>query len=221
MQVIGNINGKEVPLKARAPDQYGIEMDKSKTGAYATRIIATDEYGNIGVGGDTVFASEEWIEPVWQRTQRDVERVTYLNRKISDGGGLYALSSEEQREWLVGLVGCLNYYDMNRIEIDTKWLSNMLHAYGYGPGSLQHKTDWVDTEFPYAAQMERIRSNIVKLTEYYHRQSTALPGSIENPGYMDINNVERVLLEMKEMIGRMEKSFRYCGTFFSGQEIVF
>jgi hypothetical protein len=81
--------------------------------------------------------------------------------------------------------------------------------------------DWLMTDFPYAMEMERIRSNIKALTLSYHAQDANLPDSLEKPDHRVINNLESILKLMKEMVHRMELGFRYSGTFHSGQEVAF
>lgn len=220
LKVTGYVNGEAIEFDARAPDEYEADTDRSGSGAYAAEIIAEDEYGNVSVERATAYTGDEWIEPIWYRTRQDVDRVWYLNNKIAKDG-MTSLTAQEQAAWLSGLLGCLNYFDLNRIEIDTRWLTKVLLDYGYSTGVTEIKTDWTMTDMTYEAELERVRSNVQRLIDGYHAQIAELPSSLQKPGWQDINAVERILYEMREMIGRMEQSFRYCGTFNCGQGVVF
>ena len=74
-------------------------------------------------------------------------------------------------------------------------------------------------DFPYITEIERTRSNILNLLNGYYTQETELPTSLTELTWRKLNAVEQNLKLMYEMIGRMEESFRYCGTFNSGQEV--
>ena len=135
-----------------------------------------------------------WIRPITDRTQADI-------------GGKTSKAY-------------LNSSDLNRIEQDTEYLSDVLDEYGYNQ-SLTHKTDWLMNDFPYSVEMERVRTNVLELLEVYHEQEAPLPETLEKLDWKKLNAVERNLKLMYEMIGRMEQSFRYCGTMSSGQDYAF
>ena len=40
----------------------------------------------------------------------------------------------------------LNYWDLNRIEMDTEYLADLLNGYGYNQ-NITHKTDWLMGRF--------------------------------------------------------------------------
>lgn len=188
--------------------------------SYEVGITAEDDHGNISSVHSTFYISGQWIEPVWQRTQADVDYALHLNNKIARNGWS-SLTPQEQSDWAAGLIGCLNYWDLNRIEMDSEFLSNLLYQYGYGFGGISAKTDWAMTDFPYSAEMERIRTNVQTLIDVYHEQGVPLPETLQNLDWRKLNDLENVLKLMKEMIHRMEQSFRYSGTFFCGQDYSF
>lgn len=160
-----------------------------------------------------------WITPITNRTRKDVERAKALNDKISEFGWS-RLTIDEQEEWARGLIGCLKCEDLNRIEQNSAYLSQVLYSYGYGFNDLVAHPDWQATDFPYSAEMERIRSNVQGLISAYYEQMVSLPSSLENPTHEVINDLESVIMLIKQMIGSMEQGFRYCGTFACGQEVV-
>ncbi|NLJ59299.1 MAG: hypothetical protein GX339_10710 [Tissierellia bacterium] len=218
LKVSGYVDGEPVYFEEPEPTKFEAEAEVEEKPSYEVEISAEDEHGNVGMVHSRYYMSGSWIEPVWQRTQADVDYALRLNNKIAKNGWS-SLTPQEQSDWAAGLIGCLNYWDLNRIEMDSEFLSNLLHQYGYGFGGLPVKTDWDMTDFPHSAEMERIRTNVQTLIDVYHEQDIPLPENLQNLDWRKLNDLENVLKLMKEMIHRMEQSFRYSGAFYCGQEV--
>ncbi len=217
--VTGYVDGEPVYFEEPKPTSFETTAVVEEKPSYEVGINAEDDHGNVSAVHSVFYVPGEWIEPVWLRAQADVDYAGQLNNKIKRTGW-NSLTRAEQTDWTTGLIGCLNYWDLNRIEQDTKYLSDLLSGYGYNQ-DLAFKMDWLMTDFPYALEMERIRSNIQALIDSYHAQSVLLPPTLEKPTYRTINDIENNLKQMKEMIQRMASGFRYSGTFQSGQEVAF
>ncbi len=130
-----------------------------------------------------------WITPIIDRTISDIQNMTQK--------------------------GHLNADDLNRIEGNAQYLHEVLLGYGYSQSPIT-KIDWVMTDFPYISEMERVRSNVAEIIRGYYSQNTEVPTSIESLTWQKLNDLERVLLQVKEMIGKMEQSFKYCGDAYCG-----
>lgn len=124
---------------------------------------------------------EEWIDPVTDRTQYDVDRArSYIN------------SMKGRYETLEGMKGCLNISDLNRIEGNIKYLSDILSL------SLTSK-EWTISEIPTSSDESRIIGNTSSLLSAI---------SLENPptipdnlySYSDFNEIEDILLTIYENI---------------------
>lgn len=217
--VTGYVDGDPVYFEEPELTKFKAAANVEEKSSYEIGINAEDDHGNINAVHSVFYVPGEWIEPVWKRTKADVDYAVQLSNKILETG-FSSLTSKEQADWTAGLIGCLSYWDLNRIEQNTKYLSDLLNSYGYNQ-DLTCKMDWLMTDFPYAMEMERIRSNIKALTHSYHAQDANLPDSLEKPDHRVINNLESILKLMKEMVHRMELGFRYSGTFHSGQEVAF
>lgn len=133
-----------------------------------------------------------WITPIIDRALSDIQNMTQK--------------------------GHLNAEDLNRIEGNTQYLHEVLLAYGYSQNPTT-KTDWVMSDFPYVDEMERVRLSVAEIISGYYSQTTTVPSSIESLTWQKLNDLENVLLQVKEMIARMEQSFRYSGTFNAGQGV--
>lgn len=167
LKVSGYVDGEPVYFEEPEPSRFEAEAEVDEKPSYEVEITAEDEHGNVGMVHSRYYMSGSWIEPIWQRTQADVDYALRLNNKIARNGWS-SLTPQEQSDWAAGLIGCLNYWDLNRIEMDSEFLSNLLYQYGYGFGEISAKTDWTMTDFPYSAEMERIRSNVQALIDVYH-----------------------------------------------------
>ena len=134
-----------------------------------------------------------WITPIIDRTISDIQNMTQK--------------------------GHLNAEDLNRIEGNTQYLHEVLLAHGYSQSPIT-KTNWVMVDFPYILMMEKVRANVQKIVSGYYAQPTQIPLSIEILTWQKLNDIEKALLETKEMISKMEESYRYAGTFYVGQEVI-
>ncbi len=193
--VTGYVDGEPIYFEEPEPTQYEATAEVEEKPQYEVGITATDEYENSTTVNQMLYIAGEWIEPITDRTLQDVRNKDSIR-------------------------AYLNYWDLNRVEMNTEYLADMLNGYGYNQ-SLSHKTDWLMSDFPYAVQMERVRTNVLKLIEVYHEQGVPLPATLQNLDWRKLNDLENILKLTKEMIHRMEQSFRYCGTFCSGQGVAF
>lgn len=146
----------------------------------------------------------QWIDPIFDRTQADVD---FAIRKIAewvatDGAMAYDLK------------GCVNVSDINRIEGNIAFLSEKLTELHYPPDTAI-KT-WSRSSMPTAQDIERILYNVKALiTAFYkHDDSPDVPSSLAR--YSDVNAVEENLHLIKYLLDIMVGSFRKSGTFQSG-----
>ena len=143
-----------------------------------------------------------WSEPIYDRTQADVDYAkSQLRDKIND----------------VDLKGSLNANDLNRIESNTRYLADSLIKLYYF-NNITTFTEWNMTTIPFLSHINRIINNINVLWEKYHKPPDAvdLPGTLLN--FEQVNNIEKNIHLIKEMLDDMISSFRECGTFNCGEE---
>ena len=112
------------------------------------------------------------------------------------------------------LKGCLNISDLTRIEDNVSYLADMLTQYRY-PIVVSSKK-WVKTDLPNANDMKRIAKNIRNIIDGFATplESVDIPETLVT--YQDINNLERNLYLLKEMLDAMESCFIPSGTYISG-----
>ena len=94
----------------------------------------------------------EWITPIYDRTETDV---TAAKIKIAEWIEMVTSGAEATTE---DLKGCINASDLNRIESNTKYLSETLTALGYS-STVTTKT-WARNSFPNVDDVRRIIANV-------------------------------------------------------------
>ena len=143
-----------------------------------------------------------WSEPIYDRTQADVD---------------YAKSQVRQGINDVDLRGSLNANDLNRIESNTRYLADELIKLYYF-NSMSTRATWTNVDIPFLSHINRIINNINVLWKKYYKppDATDLPNSLI--AFEQVNNIERNLYSIKEMLDDMISSFRECGTYNCGEE---
>lgn len=145
-----------------------------------------------------------FITPVYDRTANDVAYV--FTHQGSDAE----------------LKGALNVSDLNRIENNTEWLKQQLLIHGYHTDEMNIKTNWLNTDFIYLDDIDRIRQNVIELVDAYYdliASPTIMLGE-EPLIHTHINDVEKVIFDVNTILDRMISYFRISGTFVSGQGVI-
>ena len=108
------------------------------------------------------------------------------------------------------LKGCLNLSDLTRIEDNISYIAKRLISYRY-PIVVASK-EWVKTDLPNENDMKRIANNIKIICNGFVSPSekVAIPDTMLS--YQDINNLERNLYLLKELLDLMIASFIKSGT---------
>ena len=148
----------------------------------------------------------EWINPVFDRTQADVD---FAISKIAEWRNSTADGEYE-------LKGCLNVSDINRIEKDIQYLSDNLSELCYFPHA--DTRVWDNKGLPDTDDISRIIGNVRKIISAFCQYDTApaLPETMLT--YEQINDIEENLYLIKELLDDMIRRFRECGTFECEEE---
>ena len=153
-----------------------------------------------------------WIVPVVDRTLRDVQdalaQIEAWRTQVANG----------QTPTVTELKGCLNATDLNRIESNTRYISELLRRYGFQANVIT-KIDWTDESLPNTVDVNRIIDNIKEIRNKYYEPAgmPSLPQTMVN--FSDINAIEQSLLLFREMLLGMVRAFRRSGTFRCGGDL--
>ena len=143
----------------------------------------------------------EWISPVFDRTQSDVD---YAKAQIKSGENLSELK------------GCFNVTDINRIENNTRYIADRLNVLSYA-NTITTKV-WDIAGVPDVSEVARLINNVASLINAYYLPEGApsLPSTLLT--FEQVNSLEKILYMIKHLLDEEENQFRYSGTFNSGEE---
>lgn len=148
-----------------------------------------------------------WIEPIFDRTQEDVD---FAIKTITEW-----LKDNSQVPY--DLKGCLNVSDINRIENDIEYLSTRLNELYYINGASSRQWDIV--KLPTVGDTERILNNVRLIIEAYNKPDNAPDVPTNMMKYDNINDIEKNLYLIKEMLDIMISLFKSSGTFQCGSTV--
>lgn len=159
-------------------------------------------------------------DPLWasllitDRTSEDVARWKELHDK-----GWAAMTEAERAEWLGEMKGRYNYTDMNRVENVVSSLSERFIEAGYLPMPLTVKVDWNRWSAPTKADFQRYFGNVDVLRSLVAGYSTtpATPTIQEPFDYNKANDLEKILLDLDDILTKLPESWNYCGDIYCGE----
>ena len=153
-----------------------------------------------------------WITPVTNRTSQDVDNAKTYRTKLQNGD---TLTSDE---YAVLDKGCITHETLNRIENNQQVLKTLLNEAGYWSIPIQNKTNWTINDILHEEDWERIVQNetVLKNAFYIYTTTPTTPNYILY--YTNINDLEKILLDLNTMIYTMKTYYRECNTFECGED---
>jgi hypothetical protein len=144
----------------------------------------------------------EWKAPVFDRTQADVD---YAKQQLAK-----KLNTTEYK-------GCFNITDINRIENNTRYLADsLLNLYYFN--TLTTNSAWSRSGLPNQQNVDRIISNVNKIWAAWAKPKNALSLPTTLLTFEHVNNIEKNLYLLKEMLDNMVSSFKECGAYNCGED---
>lgn len=154
---------------------------------------------------------------IYDRTQTDVNTAGSIRAKyqaLRDWSGLTEAETAQLER------GTLTNVTLNRVANAVATLTSALNVAGY-------TVETTSQSFSEADRLKRSEystylSNIQTLRDALSvRASTPeLPAADAKLDYIGANNIEKILANLDELIGWMNFSRKYCGTFAAGQTIL-
>ncbi len=138
-----------------------------------------------------------WMQTVTDRSQSDVDRVLELLQKGWDN-----FNVDEKTEWIAGIKGALNRSDMQRIQNNTKLLSDVLEL---------NLTVADVPEHPNETFLISVINNTEVIRNAYmiHGDTPQTPSMPVNT-YQKMNDIEKIL---DDVYGILLNNFNYyCGS---------
>lgn len=210
--VSGTVNGADCTWTMTEPNIWQTTAERAADDVYHVALTAIDSAGNSASYELTLYYG--LLHLITDRTQADVERVRQLSRRISAG----AATAAEKEEYGSAMKGSYNAEDLNRVGAAVEYVANRLREYGYAV-SVQPKTDWRAGEIPTAAELETYRGNVAALRAVLPvgKGTPNPPGSMERLTFQGANDLERILLDVDQLITNITLAWFYAGEVFSGE----
>lgn len=145
------------------------------------------------------------LSMIFDRTQSDVDRVSYLQSLWVDG--TFTGTTEELAEWVSDLKGAYNASDLNRVGSAVEYLTDMLYGMGYNVPTVP-KDDWTETDIPMQSQMDIYINNIQLLRDILPYVAPDAPDAPENLTYEQANNIEEILYILESVLLAMQENFK-------------
>lgn len=116
-----------------------------------------------------------------------------------------------------------NFSDLNRVEIDTKYIAAVLSDFRAVPINLDTVTNRDTKRFEYYDSMNRVEGNEQILADnFFQPVGWETPKTNWRSGgrfdYRDANRLEKNLLLLCDLVLKAIDNLKYCGTFSAGEE---
>ena len=150
---------------------------------------------------------------VTDRTEADASRYSELRDK-----GWAAMTTAERAEWVAGMKGAYNASDLNRVASAMSYLSQRFASAGYSV-PVSSPTDWANGDIPrkddldtYLDDLRRIRAALAVMDT-----TPAAPESMDYLTWAKANDIEKILVDVDDALGRLLLSPFYSGEIYSGE----
>lgn len=150
---------------------------------------------------------------VTDRTEADVSRYSELRDK-----GWAAMTAAERAEWVAGMKGAYNASDLNRVASAMSYLSQRFASAGYSV-PVSSPTDWANGDIPrkddldtYLDDLRRIRAALAVMDT-----TPSAPESMDYLTWAKANDIEKILVDVDDALGRLLLSPFYSGEIYSGE----
>ena len=151
---------------------------------------------------------------ITDRTQADVERVAYLTGKVS----AETATAAEQTEWASDLKGAYNVSDLNRVGASVAYVAGRLTGYGYAV-SVDPRQDWQMTDIPTPESMTAYLADVAALRAALtvSADTPEVPEDMERLTWQEANDIEKILVDVDELLTRMTAAWFYSGELYAGE----
>ena len=147
---------------------------------------------------------------IYDRTQADVDTAKILRAKVQSGQTLTEaeISAIER--------GSFTPATLNRIESKQAALAGILYGYAYLV-HIENKIDWDNHDIFTYQNHQRILNNLDALKRAYYSYASTPNTPSYMFGLLEANDIEKILVDIENMITDMVSRFRECGTFECGE----
>lgn len=154
------------------------------------------------------------MQLITDRVQADVDRVAQMAGRVSAG----TATDAEQTEWASDLKGAYNASDLNRVGAAVAYVAGRLNGYGYTV-TVNPKQDWTGSDIPTAGQMAAYLRDVATLRGAIAVMASTppTPDSVNNLTWKEANDIEKILVDVNELLTRMAAAWFYSGDLYAGE----
>ena len=152
---------------------------------------------------------------ITDRTQADFERWRTLRDKGFDN-----MTEEERAEFSGDMKGAYNASDLNRVGAALNYLRDRLTAAGYlFQSSFSARENWAVGEIPTSEQFTYYLRAVETIRAAMSRKTTTpqTPADVGALDFQGANDIERILLDIEELINKMLAARHFFGDLYSGE----
>ena len=152
---------------------------------------------------------------IYDRSAADIARWLDLRNK-----GYAAMTGAERAEWDAGMRGAYNVTDLNRVGSALNYLRDRLADASYIQRSkFTAKTDWAASDIPTPKELEDYLQYVSLIRDALAQFATtpAAPTYTGGLDYQEANAIEKILVDVDQLITNMQSSRYYCGELFCGE----
>lgn len=208
--VSGTVNGKAYTWTLVDGSWQAI-VDRAADDTYAVALTAVNALGTSTSYALTLYYG--MLNLITDRTQADVDRVRQLARK-----GFGNMTADEKTEWLNGLKGAYNASDLNRVGAAVAYVAGRLKGYGYVV-SVSPRQDWQVTDIPTQESMTAYLADVATLRAVLTvaADTPEVPEDMERLTWQEANDIEKILVDVDELLTRMAAAWFYSGDLYAGE----
>lgn len=154
------------------------------------------------------------MQLITDRVQADVDRVATLAGRVSAG----TATAAELAEWQSDLKGAYNVSDLNRVGAAVAYVAGRLTGYGYVV-SVSPRQDWQVTDVPTPESMTAYLADVATLRAALTvpADTPEVPEDMEQLTWKEANNIEKILVDVDELLTRMAAAWFYSGEIYAGE----
>lgn len=149
---------------------------------------------------------------IWDRTQADVDRVTYLRQVLKAG----TATATERTEYNGTPKGTYTASDLNRVNTAVNTVAAALTSAGY-PYDPQAKTNWAKNSVFLASDMATYIAGVQGLRDVF----AVLPTTPDTPAdvadFQQANDLEKIVEDVYQLYNNMIDSQFYLGDLYLGE----
>lgn len=154
------------------------------------------------------------MELITDRVQADVDRVAQLAARVSAG----TATAAELAEWQSDLKGAYNASDLNRVGAAVAYVAGRLTGYGYAV-SVSPRQDWHVADIPTQESMTAYLADVAALRAALTvaADTPEVPEDMERLTWQEANDIEKILVDVDELLTRMAAAWFYSGELYAGE----